>query len=30
MSFEAVASEGSYYEVGDHVIVTIPKGDYNT
>jgi hypothetical protein len=29
MSFEAIADEGSFYEVGDRVIVTIPKGDYN-
>ena len=29
INFEAVAGEGAFYEVGDSVIVTIPKGDYN-
>jgi hypothetical protein len=29
MSFEAIAGAGAYYEVGDRVMVTIPKGDYN-
>lgn len=29
ISFEAIAAEGSYYNEGDRVVVTIPKGDYN-
>lgn len=29
ISFEAVANGDVFYEVGDDVIVTIPKGDYN-
>ena len=29
MSFEAIATKGVYYEVGDRVIVTVPRGDYN-
>ena len=29
ISFEAVATEGSTYQVGDSVMVTIPQGDSN-
>ena len=29
IDFEAIAGEGDSYEVGDQVIATIPKGDYN-
>jgi hypothetical protein len=29
MSFEAISIGDIYYEIGDQVIVSIPKGDYN-